>query len=260
MATIAATNISLKAVAYACGAYVTGAAGPFSLAKIQSTLSAAVWTGLPSAGQPIGLAFFAGKVATPVAAVANTVTGLVYTSGLGTVTAVDNQTGTVTYGGATYTVTASDPIQYGSLASAFNGGMLRTFGGWTGAKNVASTYIGTGSLTDTTATVHRGMSLGINLPVPVTMTSYTVYQCGTDDMHIWVVLASNTGTAGSWVLLDSVTVVPIKNNPLKTTIPVAKRAAYTFYRLLVKSTYGIEYQQGTLYVNTKLCFSSLTTD
>lgn len=106
------------------------------------------------------------------------------------------------------------------------------------------------TLSDTT--ILSGEWLDLNTPNPILLSSYSLLARNADFVSsmkntgptLWYIIASNTGVDGSWVLLDTQTVLSsfwhLKTVPSPFILSPTPTTAYSYYRIVVK-TAGTQY-------------------
>jgi len=98
-------------------------------------------------------------------------------------------------------------------------------------------YISNKSLTDITSTIHQGEWLQIQLPVAKQMVYCTVAPRTNFTTRVprsGVIMGSNTGVNGSWVVLTNFSNKSYSNN-VETEIMIDSNQAYVYYVLLCKT-------------------------
>ena len=141
---------------------------------------------------------------------------------------------------------------------AFNGSTTSSGSGdaWVSGNNSYSITTGQCvtniSTTLTNGTILIGEWLGLQIPNPLSISSYSIVTRNVDMVSslkntgptVWSIIASNTGVNGSWILLDSQTVSSslwhLKTVPITFSLLTVPTTTYLYYRIVIK-TAGTQY-------------------
>ncbi len=200
-------------------------------------------SGVPSTGARLAVSAFRGK--TKLAGV----TGLTYTSSLGTVPTTSPAS--ITSNGSTYTVLASEAPQFGSVGGCFGtASFYRTFQVYSssGGANAYNAYTGSNTITDAASNVRRGVWVGIDMPAPVTLTQYGFKgNNGYDQPAKFTLLASTSSNNGTWVAVDTRAQTTLSSLSSNNVFTIASPSNYQHYRMVVEAISGSTIQS-TLYL------------
>ena len=140
---------------------------------------------------------------------------------------------------------------------AFNGSSKSNAGdAWVSGNNSYSISTGLSvtnvSTTLTDGTILIGEWLGLKIPNPLSISSYSIVARNVDMVSslkntgptVWSIIASNTGVNGSWVLLDSQNVSSslwhLKTDPITFSLLTVPTTTYLYYRIVI-NTAGTQY-------------------
>ena len=204
-------------------------------------------SGVPASGTAISISSLMGK-----ARAASNIANTTFMTGLGSMSTTNAQVGTGTFNGSTYTVRMSEAPSFGSAGAAFNNSTARaavsyntTTGAYTGSTTTTLAFDGG---------TYAGVWIQLELPTPTSIQSYSFGNGASpyyDAFGSWVLLGSNSGSNGTWILLDSGS-----QTPTATTVTEAPRdtiSKFSYIRLVVTSIAGL--RQGTAFFQS-LKFSS----